>query len=84
MTTVEGLGTAKKGGKGVHPVQERIHKAHGTQCGFCTPGKGGNDVGVQEVVILLYFIIALFCYVPFSEAACPALDVNGKSDKFDD
>src|SRR5436190_17014537 len=21
-----------------HPVQERIAKAHGSQCGFCTPG----------------------------------------------
>jgi xanthine dehydrogenase iron-sulfur cluster and FAD-binding subunit A len=22
----------------VHPVQERIAKSHGSQCGFCTPG----------------------------------------------
>ena len=23
---------------GLHPVQERLSKAHGSQCGFCTPG----------------------------------------------
>ena len=23
---------------GLHPVQERLAKAHGSQCGFCTPG----------------------------------------------
>ena len=35
ITTVEGIGsTAKR----IHPVQERIAKAHGSQCGFCTPG----------------------------------------------
>ncbi|KAG8239016.1 hypothetical protein J437_LFUL005073, partial [Ladona fulva] len=34
VTTVEGIGNVKK----LHPVQERIAKAHGSQCGFCTPG----------------------------------------------
>lgn len=35
VTTVEGIGsTATK----LHPVQERIAKSHGSQCGFCTPG----------------------------------------------
>lgn len=35
VTTVEGIGsTARK----LHPVQERIARAHGSQCGFCTPG----------------------------------------------
>ncbi|KAJ0067290.1 hypothetical protein NL108_015816 [Boleophthalmus pectinirostris] len=35
VTTVEGIGsTARK----LHPVQERISGAHGSQCGFCTPG----------------------------------------------
>ena len=33
--TVEGLGSVQNG---LHPVQERIAKSHGTQCGFCTPG----------------------------------------------
>ncbi|XP_072938773.1 xanthine dehydrogenase [Epargyreus clarus] len=35
VTTVEGIGTTKTR---LHPVQERIAKAHGSQCGFCTPG----------------------------------------------
>lgn len=35
VTTVEGLGNTKTK---LHPVQERIAKAHGSQCGFCTPG----------------------------------------------
>lgn len=35
VTTVEGIGTTKTR---LHPVQERIAKAHGSQCGFCTVG----------------------------------------------
>ncbi|XP_008831523.1 aldehyde oxidase 4 isoform X2 [Nannospalax galili] len=35
ITTVEGVGSIKKR---VHPVQERLAKCHGTQCGFCSPG----------------------------------------------
>ncbi|XP_051880287.1 xanthine dehydrogenase/oxidase-like [Pristis pectinata] len=35
VTTVEGIGST---GTQLHPVQERIAKAHGSQCGFCTPG----------------------------------------------
>ncbi|XP_077466673.1 aldehyde oxidase 6 [Stigmatopora argus] len=35
ITTVEGIGSTKNR---IHPVQERIAKAHGSQCGFCTPG----------------------------------------------
>uniref|UniRef100_A0A4W2ECW0 aldehyde oxidase n=1 Tax=Bos indicus x Bos taurus TaxID=30522 RepID=A0A4W2ECW0_BOBOX len=35
VTTVEGVGSMKTR---LHPVQERIAKSHGTQCGFCTPG----------------------------------------------
>lgn len=34
LITVEGLGTSDN----PHPVQERIAKFHGSQCGFCTPG----------------------------------------------
>ncbi|RPB28040.1 xanthine dehydrogenase [Terfezia boudieri ATCC MYA-4762] len=34
VITVEGIGNSKK----PHPVQERIAKWHGSQCGFCTPG----------------------------------------------
>ncbi|XP_034035004.1 aldehyde oxidase 6 isoform X3 [Thalassophryne amazonica] len=35
ITTTEGIGSTKAR---IHPVQERIAKAHGSQCGFCTPG----------------------------------------------
>uniref|UniRef100_A0A3Q3WWD0 Uncharacterized protein n=1 Tax=Mola mola TaxID=94237 RepID=A0A3Q3WWD0_MOLML len=35
VVTVEGVGSTKAK---LHPVQERIAKAHGSQCGFCTPG----------------------------------------------
>ncbi|XP_067841272.1 xanthine dehydrogenase/oxidase-like [Heptranchias perlo] len=35
VTTVEGIGSTTTR---LHPVQERIAKAHGSQCGFCTPG----------------------------------------------
>ncbi|XP_015117328.1 xanthine dehydrogenase [Diachasma alloeum] len=35
VTTIEGLGTTRTK---LHPIQERLAKAHGSQCGFCTPG----------------------------------------------
>jgi xanthine dehydrogenase/oxidase len=35
VTTIEGIGSTRTK---LHPVQERIAKAHGSQCGFCTPG----------------------------------------------
>ena len=35
VTTVEGLGSTRAG---LHPVQSRLAKSHGSQCGFCTPG----------------------------------------------
>ena len=35
VTTVEGLGSTREG---LHPVQERMTKSHGSQCGFCSPG----------------------------------------------
>uniref|UniRef100_A0A8D2KYG3 FAD-binding PCMH-type domain-containing protein n=1 Tax=Varanus komodoensis TaxID=61221 RepID=A0A8D2KYG3_VARKO len=35
VTTVEGIRSTKSSN---HPVQERIAKCHGSQCGFCTPG----------------------------------------------
>ncbi|XP_041353247.1 xanthine dehydrogenase/oxidase-like [Gigantopelta aegis] len=35
VTTVEGIGSTKTR---LHPVQEQLANAHGTQCGFCTPG----------------------------------------------
>lgn len=40
VTTVEGLGSVKPevSPEGVSPVQYRIAKCNGSQCGFCTPG----------------------------------------------
>ncbi|KFZ60081.1 Aldehyde oxidase, partial [Antrostomus carolinensis] len=35
VTTVEGVGSIKTR---IHPIQERLAKYHGSQCGFCTPG----------------------------------------------
>ncbi|XP_048962513.1 aldehyde oxidase 4-like isoform X3 [Canis lupus dingo] len=35
VTTVEGVGSINTR---IHPVQERLAKCHGTQCGFCSPG----------------------------------------------
>ncbi|ELW62678.1 Aldehyde oxidase [Tupaia chinensis] len=35
VTTVEGIGSIQTR---IHPVQERLAKCHGTQCGFCSPG----------------------------------------------
>lgn len=51
VTTVEGIGNTRTK---LHPVQERIAKAHGSQCGFCTPGNG------VKLELHLSFIIANF------------------------
>ena len=41
ITTVEGIGSGPVNGsqkRRLHAVQERLAKAHGSQCGYCTPG----------------------------------------------
>merc|ERR1719313_475805 len=35
VVTVEGIGNPRDG---LHPVQAALSQAHGSQCGFCTPG----------------------------------------------
>ena len=57
VITVEGIGNVRNG---LHPVQERLSKAHGSQCGFCTPGfvmsmysllrsKNGDAITEEEI-----------------------------------
>ncbi len=43
VTTVEGVGST---GAGLHPVQERLVAANGSQCGFCSPGWVMNMVAL--------------------------------------
>jgi len=37
ITTADGLNRCCGGGKN-HPIADRLHKLHGSQCGYCTPG----------------------------------------------
>ena len=45
VTTVEGVGSARSG---LHPVQQRLHQGHGSQCGFCSPGMVMSMLGVLK------------------------------------
>uniref|UniRef100_A0A8C0VUD9 Aldehyde oxidase 1 n=1 Tax=Cyanistes caeruleus TaxID=156563 RepID=A0A8C0VUD9_CYACU len=79
VTTVEGVGSTKTR---IHPVQERLAKCHGSQCGFCTPGM------VMSIYTLLrnhpeptseQMIAALagkYCH--FLESICCQRKANGK------
>jgi xanthine dehydrogenase iron-sulfur cluster and FAD-binding subunit A len=53
IVTVEGMGSSSGSGSGSgsgkagpHPIQERLAKGNGTQCGFCTPGWVTNCYGL--------------------------------------
>ncbi|XP_075974596.1 xanthine dehydrogenase-like [Anticarsia gemmatalis] len=54
VTTVEGIGSTQDR---LHPVQERIAKAHGSQCGFCTPG----------IVMSMYALLRNKCEIKYSD-----------------
>lgn len=56
VTTVEGVGTTKTG---LHPLQEQLVRANGTQCGFCSPGMVCASFNVSEFA---YFSVGILVH----------------------
>uniref|UniRef100_A0A8B9RTH6 Aldehyde oxidase 1 n=1 Tax=Accipiter nisus TaxID=211598 RepID=A0A8B9RTH6_9AVES len=81
VTTVEGVGSTKTR---VHPVQERLAKCHGSQCGFCTPGmvmsiytllRNYPEPTSEQMMAALagkycHFFICRYVLEPFSSGIC--------------
>ena len=85
LITVENL----KGSSGnLHPVQQAMVDAHGSQCGYCTPGivmtlfalyKGGNKPSRDEIAdSLAGNLCRCTGYEPILKAAAAACDGEGK------
>uniref|UniRef100_A0A8B9J284 Aldehyde oxidase 1 n=1 Tax=Amazona collaria TaxID=241587 RepID=A0A8B9J284_9PSIT len=91
VTTVEGVGSTKTR---VHPVQERLAKCHGSQCGFCSPGmvmsiytllRNYPEPTPEQMTAALAgkycrFLICRYVLKPFSsdESICCQRKANGK------
>lgn len=54
VTTVEGIGSTKGGN--IHPVQRRVAALHGSQCGFCTPGRPSWVFDSRQAFCIISFV----------------------------
>lgn len=77
ITTVEGVGNHQKqlnqekhsgqqrgaASRRLHAIQERLAKAHGTQCGFCTPG----------------FVMSMYTLLRSNDRELPSMDQVAES-----
>ncbi|KAI0022484.1 xanthine dehydrogenase [Xylariomycetidae sp. FL0641] len=66
LITIEGLGSVTH----PHPLQERIAKMHGSQCGFCTPG----------IVMSLYALIRNSYRDGVFHLTCSDIELQGHLD----